>query len=467
MSEFERYPADWPEHLRRRRKRVERAWGLARGSVVVPAGLPVPIAGTDQFHEFHAHPEHRYLAGVGLPGSVLTFDPEEGWSLFLPVVSREEAVWVGPGPAPAAVAAVTGLERVRALGELRSWLEARRGEPLYLLGNDDLLQRPEEYGLGKWETLEFDVARAESEELRARVDEARRIKDAGEIALIRRAVEASVAGHLWALRHARPGMTERALQVEIEAEFFRHDGDRTAYGSIVGAGPDGAILHFAPTRREIRDGELVLIDAGAEYLGYASDVTRTFPAGPRFEPLQRELYELVLGVQERAIGRVRPGADYRDLHLAASAEIAEGLRALGILRGSLDRILEGDAQTLFFPHGLGHMLGLATHDAGGCLPERKRERPALRYLRADLPLAEGMVVTIEPGVYFIRPLLEDREVRETFADEVNWELVDRLLDFGGIRIEDDVLVTAEGAEVLSSGVPKRTAEIEALREEVG
>ncbi len=432
---------------------------------MIPAGLPVPIAGTDQYYDFHAHPEHRYLAGVGLPGAVLTFDPREGWALFLPSVPLEEAVWVGPGPDPSAVATLSGLDRVRPRSELRAWLESRRGEPLYLLGNDDLIERADDYGLGRWEALELEVARTESQELRARVDEARRVKDAAEIELIRRAVTAAAAGHRWALRHARPGMTERALQVEVEAEFFRHDGDRTAYGSIVGAGPDGAILHFAPTRRVLRDGDLVLIDAGAEYLGYASDVTRTFPAGRRFDSLQRELYELVLGVQERAIRRVRPGADYRELHLAASAEIAEGLHAVGVLRGPLDRILERDVQTLFFPHGLGHMLGLATHDAGGCLPDRKRERPALRYLRADLPLEAGMVVTIEPGIYFIRPLLEDPGVRRTFAGEVNWEMVDRLLDFGGIRIEDDVLVTTEGAEVLSAGVPKHAAEIEALRAE--
>jgi Xaa-Pro aminopeptidase len=449
-----------------RRSAVAASWGLARGAVLVAAGLPVPIAGTDQFHPFHAHPEHVYLAGEGLPGSVLAFDPGEGWSLFAHVPSQEERVWSGDGAGLAALGLATGVERVRPAHELAQWLERRRGEPLALLGDHDLPVDPGRYGVASWQALEVDIDAELSARLSQCVSEARRAKDPAELALMRKAAAASREGHLAGLRLARPGLSERRLQVEIEAEFFRNGGERTAYDSIVGSGPNGAVLHFSPTGRLLREGDLVLVDAGAEAGGYASDVTRTYPAGRRFEGLQRDLYALVLDVQQRAIAGVRPGVEYRDLHLAAAHQIAEGLAGLGILHGAPGDLVERDVHALFFPHGLGHMLGLATHDAGGCLAGREpSDRFGLKYLRADLPLAPDYVVTIEPGIYFIPALLEDPEWRGRFPREVNWELVDGLRGFGGIRIEDDVLVTAGGAEVLTAAIPKALDEIEAIRAE--
>lgn len=448
-----------------RRARAAERWDLDRGVVLVPAGLMLPIAGTDQFHDYHAHPEHRYLAGVGQPGGVLAFDAGEGWTLFVPQPDAAERVWTGDGPSLAAVGEAAGLE-ARPASELGGWLERRRGEPLAVIANDDITQRAAEYGVESWASLEFATDEEESERLRTVVAELRRAKDPRELALMREAAAATHRGHMAGIRKARAGMSERALQIEIEVEFFRAGAERTAYGSIVGGGPNAATLHFAPTAREFGEGELILVDAGAEVGGYASDVTRTYPVGTRFEGIQRDLYELVLGVQERAIAGARPGKEYRELHLAASVETAQGLIDLGLLRGEAEDLVERDAQALFFPHGLGHMLGLATHDAGGCLEGRvPSERPTLRYLRADLPLQPGYVVTIEPGVYFIRALLEDPDLRRRYHDDVDWERVDGLLDFGGIRIEDDVLITEEGAEVLSAATPKSLDAIEELRRE--
>ena len=450
----------------RRREQAAARWNLDRGVVLLPAGLMLPVAGTDQYHEYHAHPEHRYLAGVGQAGGVLAFDAGEGWTLFVPQPEAGERVWTGDGPSLAGVAEVSGLEQVRPASELGGWLERRRGEPLAVIGNDDITLRAAEYGVESWASLEFATDEEEGERLRTVVAELRRAKDAGEIALMREAADATHRGHMAGLRKARAGMSERALQIEIEVEFFRAGAERTAYGSIVGGGPNAATLHFAPTAREFGEGELILVDAGAEVGGYASDVTRTYPVGSRFEGIQRDLYSLVLGVQERAIAGVRPGVEYKDLHLAASVEIAQGLVDLGLLRGDAAGLVERDAQALFFPHGLGHMLGLATHDAGGCLEGRApSDRPTLRYLRADLPLQPGYVVTIEPGIYFIRALLEDADLRERYRGDVVWERVDALLDFGGIRIEDDVLVGEEGPEVLSAATPKALAAIDELRGE--
>lgn len=449
-----------------RRAALARAAADHRGPVLVPSGLPLPIAGTDQFHDYHAHNEHYYLAGTAIPRSVLAFDPRTGWELFIPVPSQEERVWSGDGISPEDARAASHIDAVRPLDALGPWLEARRGEPIALLGNDDLVHQPAGYGLGAWAALEPAVDVAASARLSEAVAEQRRAKDPGEIALMRAAAETARAGHLAAMHLAHRGMTERRLQVELEAEFFRAGAERTAYGSIVGSGPNGAVLHFTPTHRELRDGDLVLIDASGEYRGYAADVTRTFPVSGRYEGAQRDLYSLVLAVQQQAIRDARPGKEYRDLHLEAALGIATGLADLGILRGDPASLVERDAHAIFFPHGLGHMLGLATHDAGGCLAGRPRsDRFGLKWLRADLPLQPGYVVTIEPGIYFIRALLTDPAWRERYRDAVNWPLVDTMLDFGGIRIEDDILVTDGDPEVLSAAIPKSIAEIEAIRQE--
>lgn len=453
-----------PANLIARRTGIARAWDLRRGVVVVPAGVHVPVAGTDQYHDFHAHPEFTYLAGVQTQGAVLAFDPSDGWVVFAPVASQEDRVWVGAGESLEDIAVRSGAESVQPLQQLGAWLEARRGEPLSLLGNHDLVENPRAYGLQSWTALELEVDGQRSALLSEQVAEKRRAKDPVELGLMRSAAAATALGHRAAMRRARPEMTERQLQVEIEAEFFRAGADRTAYGSIVGSGPNGAILHSSPSRRAFADGDIVLVDAGAEYGAYASDVTRTFPVSARFSGIQRDLYQVVLAVQERAIAAVKPGVEYKDLHMSAALGIAYGLRDIGILRGDPAGLVERDAHALFFVHGLGHMLGLATHDAGGCLAGRQPiERFGLKWLRADLPLEPGYVVTIEPGIYFIDALLTDPARRETFADSVNWAMVDSLRGFGGIRIEDDVLVTEQGAEVLSGMIPKSIEQIEAIR----
>jgi len=449
-----------------RRAAIARRWDLRRGAVLVAAGTPVPISGTDQTHDFHAHPEHYYLSGLAHPGSVLAFDPGEGWTLFAAQPSVEDLVWTNAGEPLDEQAARSGAERVVDRSALGSWLERRRGEPIAMIGNDDLRHLPAAYGIENWDALELDIDAELSALCSEVVSEARRTKDAGEVAAMRGAAAASIRGHIVALRGALPGTTERELQIELEAEFFRAGAPRTAYGSIVGTGPDGAVLHFSPTDRQLRRGEIVLIDAAAEIAGYASDITRTFPVDREFTGLQASLYELVLTTQQRAIAGVRPGVEYRALHMAAALEIAAGLVDIGILRGDPSGLVEQDAHALFFPHGLGHMLGLATHDAGGCLAGRERsDRFGLKYLRADLPLEPGYVVTIEPGIYFIRALLTDRARRDRFRDAVNWDFVDTLLQFGGIRIEDDILVTASGAEVLSGALPSARRDIEEFRRE--
>ncbi|MBW7906612.1 MAG: aminopeptidase P family protein [Phycisphaerae bacterium] len=419
-------------HLTLRRRRAASAWrdaGLGDDLVLVGAGEPIGIpGGADQQFPFHTHAEYYWLTESECAGAVLTYDPAEGWTDFVPRVTDGERVWEGRTQAPG-----------EPLENLPAWLAARRGRRWVMLGCPPA-------------GAPFDAERAAP--LRDALSHARRPKDQHELDRMRRAIAATAAGFRVAADMIRPGATERAIQIEMEAEFARRGGEGTAYGTIVGVGTNAAVLHFSPGARAVRAGDLVLIDAGAEVQRYAADVTRTFVAGPPSAE-QRALYELVLSVEQNGIRRCVAGAEWRDVHLAAAGEIAQGLVDFGLLRGGADSLVEQDAHALFFPHGLGHMVGLGVRDASGFLPGRTRStRPGLANLRMDLPLEPGYVVTVEPGIYFIAALLDNPDNRAKHRDTVNWELADRLRDFGGIRIEDNVLVTAEGPEVLTAAIPK-------------
>ena len=278
---------------------------------------------------------------------------------------------------------------------------------------------------------------------------------------MRLAAAATVEGYEILPQWLKAGVTERRVQVELEAAFFRAGGQTTAYGTIVGSGPNSAVLHFEPSARVLRDGELVLVDAGAEVEGYACDVTRTYPVGGRYAPEARDLYTMLLEVQEAGVAGCRVGVEFKELHLDTARRIAAGLAQLGYLRGSADELVESGATALFFPHGLGHLVGLGVRDASGYLPGRQRStHPQSRFLRQDFPLGENFVTTIEPGVYFIPAMLDDPGARDTHKHRVNWEQVDRVKGMGGFRIEDNVLVTKGEPEVLTREIPKRLEEIE-------
>ena len=416
-----------------RRERLAAALGLTDEILLIRAGAPVALPeNTDQMYPFRAHSEFVYVTGLECPGAIVAFDPQEGsrdgWRLFVPEVTEAERVWEA---------------REQAAGEplaaLPSWITARRDRPLAQLG-----------------AAPADAAANEA--LTARVREAfthaRRPKDQREIATMRRAAVATAAGYAGAAAQIAPGVTERAIQIELEAGFFRHGGTRTGYGTIVGSGPNSAVLHFEPGIRVAREGEFVLIDAGAEIDRYVIDVTRTYVAGAP-SPFQRDLYQVVLAAQEKAIARCVAGAEWRDVHLQCAVDMTAGLVSLGLMRGAAESLVEQEAHLLFFPHGLGHLVGLGVRDASGTLPGRPRStRPSLKNLRLDLPLAPGYVVTVEPGLYFIPALLNDPKRRERFRDTVVWDNVEPHLALGGVRIEDNVLVTSGAPDVLTAAIPK-------------
>lgn len=418
--------------LQSRRERTAATWSLTSDEcVLVGAGTPVPIpGGADQCFPFLAHTEYVWLAGHETPDAVLAFDPRSGWTDFVPEVTQDERVWEGRTES-------RGTPR----SQLAAWLAARRGRAVVTLG----CPVPE--------MPHTDPARTET--LRQGLLHARRPKDAHELALMERAVHATAEGYRALGATLRPGASERELQVELEHGFLMGGADRTGYGSIVGIGSNAGVLHFAPGARRAAPGDVVLVDAGAEVGRYTADVTRTYRIPGGDDGFFRDLHALVLHTEREAIARCRPGAEWRDLHLGAARTIAEGLVRLGLLQGTPDGLVERDVHALFFPHGLGHMVGLGVRDASGYLPGRVRSpRPGLAFLRADLPLERGYLMTVEPGVYFIPALLNDPALRERHRDAVRWDRVEPLLGFGGIRIEDDVLVTDGEPRVLTADIPQ-------------
>jgi len=273
------------------------------------------------------------------------------------------------------------------------------------------------------------------QDVRALVDEMRLVKDAHELGVMRRAAAISASAHRRAMRAARPGRYEYQLEAELLHEFRASGAQFPAYWPIVAGGANACVLHYVANDAELRDGDLVLIDAGCELGGYASDLTRTFPVGERFSAPQREIYELVLAAQAAAIGAVRAGRAWNEPHEAAVRVLAQGLLDLGLLQGSLEESLEKETYKRFYMHRTGHWLGLDVHDAG----DYKRDG---RW-RA---LAPGNTLTVEPGLY----------VRAANDVPQRYHGI-------GVRIEDDVVVTTEGCEVLTAAAPKAVAEIEALK----
>jgi Xaa-Pro aminopeptidase len=411
---------DIAQQLERRRAAAADAWDVGDAVVLVSAGELIPVPGRgDRTYPFRSHSEYLYLTDRERPGGVLAFDADEGWVDFVVPVTAEELLWTGLEGDREGVP-----EGARPVAELGEWLGGREVRRLGVTADPDV-------------------------ELRNGLIRVRRPKDDVEVERMRVAEEATRIGFAELVELIEPGRTERDLQIAVEAAFLRSGGDFLAYESIVAAGGHAAVLHFSPTGRELRPGELLLVDAGAEHRGYASDVTRTYPIGGELDAEQRIVWETVRRALDVAIEAIRPGVEWRDVHLAAALVIAEGLVELGVLRGSPETLMDSGAVSLFFPHGIGHMFGLGVRDTGIASDELRDPPPGFPRLRVDIKLEPRHSWTVEPGIYFVPPLL----ARERERDDVNWDRVDQLLDFGGVRIEHDVLVTEDGCEVLTADIP--------------
>jgi Xaa-Pro aminopeptidase len=451
-----------------RRARIASALKAAGGGVAVVSTAPERQRNSDSDHPYRYDSNFHYLTGFAEPHSVLVLTDQGRSLLFCRERNVEREIWEGVRLGPQEAPRELGVDEAFAIESLDHKLpELLADQPALWL---PFGSRPD---LGARVQRWLEVVRTRAREgvgcpscvrdLNSLMGEMRLIKDDIELDVMRRACGISAGAHARAMRYCaqrfrtapQNSVREYEIEAELLHEFRRHGAQSPAYPSIVAAGPNTCVLHYTAGRGELRAGELCLIDAGCELDGYASDITRTFPADGRFSSEQRVLYDIVLAAQTAAVATTRPGARKQDSHWAAVRVLAQGMLDVGLLdrdtHGDVDAVIDTAAYRQFYMHGTGHWLGLDVHDVGAylALDETPVEQPDVRggtvMRKPSRHLQPGMVVTLEPGLY-VHP---GQGVPEKF-----WHI--------GIRIEDDVLVTPEGCELLSRAVPVAPEEIEAL-----
>jgi Xaa-Pro aminopeptidase len=470
---------DLATFIERRRRFVE---AVGDGLAIVPAA-PETVRNNDVSHPFRQHSDFYFLTGFDEPDAVALFNPahaKERFVLFVRPRDREMEIWTGHRAGVEGAVASYGADAAYPIeqldGKLREYA-IDRPTLFYRLGNAVFDGRVIRL------VAELRAARSRGFTPPVRIEdpgpivhELRLHRSPAELARQRRACQISRDAHAEAMRYARPGLHEYQVQAAVEFVFRSQGSPRDAYPSIVASGPNACILHYVENQRRMADGDLLLIDAGCEYGYHAADITRTFPVNGRFTAPQRAVYDVVLRAQLAAIEATRPGVPYEAIHEAARRVIAEGLVDLKLLPRPLADSLAMHHYREFFMHGTGHWLGMDVHDVGD-----------YRVRRQSRPLEAGMVFTVEPGIY-VDPARESVtfHLRE-YSEEEMWE---RRLRLGmaaakkleeqekakaptvthpippelrgiGVRIEDDILVTAEGIENLTAGTPKTVEEVEA------
>jgi Xaa-Pro aminopeptidase len=414
-------------------------------------------------YPFRAESHFIYLAGVQVPGAVLLLDGSRS-TLFVVPPASDDPLWHGETEGVDVLRRRTGVDAVDPIERLGEALAGR--SVATIPSNDDATAAWQSRVLGRPIEPRSAARVVGADAVLADALLALRLAhDEAAVAQIRRSVEATTAGHHAGARALRPGVREAVVRAAIEAQFIGC-GMTTAYGSIVTT--HGEVLHHERSDGVVQDGDLLLVDAGAENSeGWSSDVTRVYPASGRFSATQRALYDVVLAANRAAINKVRPGVRYRDVHIEAGRAIVRGLVDLGILRGDVDGLVERGAYTIFFPHGVGHLLGLDVHDmedlgdrAGYAAGRVRAERFGDRYLRLDRDLVPGMAVTIEPGFYQVPAILRDEALVGPFRNDLDRDALTRFSDVRGIRLEDDVLCTHDEPEILTRSIPSEAPEVE-------
>lgn len=429
------------EQFRQRRQAL--ITQMAPGSAALIFAAPEVTRSNDTEYSYRQNSDFWYFTGFNEPQALLVLiksDEHHNHSvLFNRIRDLTAEVWSGRRLGQEAAPAKLGVDRALPWDDI--------GEQLHLLlnGLDVVYHAQGEYGYA--DQLLFSAleklrrgfrqnlsAPASVTDWRPWVHEMRLFKSAEEIEILRQAGKISALAHTRAMQQCRPGMYEYQLEGEIHHEFSRHGARFPSYNTIVGSGENGCILHYTENESVMRDGDLVLIDAGCEFHGYAGDITRTFPVNGRFTPPQREIYDIVLASLHKALSMFRPGVSIHEVNDEVVHIMITGLVDLGILDGNIDELFEAQAHRPFFMHGLGHWLGLDVHDVGDYgTPSR------------DRVLEPGMVLTVEPGLY----IAPDASVPPQYRGI-------------GVRIEDDIVITATGHENLTDSVVKDPDAIEAL-----
>jgi len=422
----------------KRRKQLMRTVG--KEGIAILSASPVRQRNRDVEYPYRQESDFLYLSGFSEPEAVLVLVPGRKSGQFL-LFCREsdpkQEIWHGRRAGLAGAVAEYGADDafpITDMDEILPGLMEGRKRVFYTMGQDEGFDRRVVEWVNQLRAKVRSGLQAPSEfiDLDYHLHDLRLFKSRSEVATMREAARISMRAHKRAMQICRPGM----MEYELEAEFlheFRLAGAEPAYSSIVGGGENGCILHYTENNQKLNDGELVLIDAGAEHDGYASDVTRTFPINGTFSPAQKEIYELVLASQEAAFRKAKPGNHWNDPHEAAVKVLTKGLLELGLLKGKLSDLIKDGAYRQFYMHRTGHWLGMDVHDVG-----EYKVGDGWRLLEA------GMVMTVEPGLY----IMPARGVPKRYHNI-------------GVRIEDDIVITRDGYDLLSKGIPKTVAEIEA------
>jgi Xaa-Pro aminopeptidase len=442
---------------------------ISDGIILLPGNKEASMNYPANTYHYRQDSNFLYYFGLNQPDLIGILDIDENRDiLFGNDVDIDDIIWMGPQPTMKERGARVGVADTYPLDDAKDYIRTAisKGRKVQIVPpyrGKTMIQLEDLLGIHHSQVRTF-----VNEELQKAIISMRAIKEDREIAEIEKAINTAYMMHTTAMKMAMPGVYEREIAGTIEGIALSHGGP-VSFPIIQTI--NGQTLHNHYHGNKLTEGRMLVTDAGAETeLGYCSDITRTVPVGLKFSQKQKEIYEIVLKAETESINACKPGMPYKDLHLLAARHVAEGLKDLGLMKGDVEEAVEAGAHALFFPHGLGHMMGLDVHDMEGLgenlvgyTDEVKRSKQfGLAFLRLARTLEPGYVMTNEPGVYFIPALIDLWKKDNKFAEFINYDKVESYRDFGGVRIEDDILVTDKGHRILGTPIPKTVAEIEGM-----
>ncbi|KAI6709298.1 hypothetical protein JHW43_008166 [Diplocarpon mali] len=473
-----------PTATKKHARSVARHLNVKSGLVFLPGSPSEEYEDSDEAVHFRQRRYFYYISGLTIPDCIVTFDigrnDLRAW--IPPTSSGFRVIYNGSSPSREEIQENYDFDHVDYINKLdgyvKNFIRSDAEPTVFLLHKYDESFASHIFILPPAENKK--KVRFDSNVLLPSMNAARVIKSSYEIKMIRKACQITAKAHINVLKHVKALNNESEIEAIFTATCIAHQAKQQAYGIIAGSGPNASTLHYSENNESLKGRQLVCLDAGCEWNCYASDVTRTFPLSGEYTPEAKEIYDLVASMQEKCIAMVKPGADYRDINLKAHEIATEGLIKLGLLRnGPTEDILASGASRAFLPHGLGHYMGLETHDVGdgGALLLTKsrgkmRADEKMFLQSAENPsstaasmLSANMVITVEPGIYFNRYAMEEVWLKNgRISKYINRDLLEKYYPVGGVRIEDDILVTEDGYENITRDIPKGDAALRIINE---
>ncbi|EEH37082.1 xaa-Pro aminopeptidase [Paracoccidioides lutzii Pb01] len=456
-----KYPAKL--HAKRVAARIQELGHGDSGIIYLEGQKTHMIEDSDGEMPFRQRRNFFYLSGCPLPDSYLTYDIKaDKLTIFIPPIDPASVIWSGLPLSVEEALEIYDVDAVLSTAEVNASLahycSAQGGKKVFAIAD----QVSPHITFLPFQEIDFDVLKRAAEESRV-------VKDSYEIALLRRANEISSKAHVAVFKAAMSARNERELEAIFVGACMSSGCREQSYHPIFASGTNAATLHYQKNDEDLVDSVTgqrrlnMLIDAGAEYRNYCADITRVVPLSGKFSPESRQIYDIVLEMQNSSLAMIKAGVMWEDVHSTSHRVAIRGLLKLGILRGTEEELFEKGISVAFFPHGLGHYLGMDTHDTGGN-PNYADKDPKFKYLRLRGPLASGGVVTVEPGIYFCRFIIDPYLSSPDLGKYINADVLGRYWSVGGVRIEDNVVVTDNGYDNLTTA-PKLPEEIEKLATE--